>query len=204
MTGRWNAKFTVGGSVFNHAVRIETIKPNRLKINVGLPEYVSADNDLNVDISAAWLTGVTASNLRTTLEMTLYSNDKPFNAYSKYCFANPLMDFSPSTQELGSGVLDSLGNVSLNVHMPKDENAPGMLQANFVCRVAESGGDESVTSKSVRYSPFSSYVGIDLGIKDYETDKDLKFPVVTVDPSGNPVSGHRLEWKIYKIQWRCM
>lgn len=202
VTGRWNAKFTVGGSVFNHAVRIETIKPNRLKINVGLPEYVSADNDLNVDISAAWLTGVTASNLRTTLEMTLYSNDKPFNTYSKYCFANPLMDFSPSTQELGSGVLDSLGNVSLNVHMPKDENAPGMLQANFVCRVAESGGDESVTSKSVRYSPFSSYVGIDLGVKDYETDKDLKFPVVTVDPSGNSVSGHRLEWKIYKIQWR--
>ena len=202
VTGRWNAKFTVGGSVFNHAVRIETIKPNRLKINMGLPECVSADKDLNVDINAAWLTGATAGNLKTSLEMTLYNNDKPFKEYPKYSFANPLMDFSASTVELGSGVLDSLGNLSLAVHMPKDENAPGMLQANFVCRVAESGGDESVTSKSVRYSPFSSYVGIDLGSRDFETDKDLQFSVVAVGPDGENMSGRRLEWKIYKIQWR--
>ena len=202
VTGHWNAKFSVGGSVFNHPVRIETIKPNRLKINIGLPEFISADNDMNVGVNAAWLTGVTASGLNTNLEMTLYNNDKPFKDYPNYSFANPLSDFSHGTVSLGSGVLDSLGRLTLNVHMPKEETAPGMLQANFVCRVAESGGDESITSKSVRYSPFSSYVGISLSEKDYETDTDLKFPVVTVDPAGKSVSGRRLEWKIYNIQWR--
>ena len=201
-TGRWNAKFHVGGSIFTHQVQIETIKPNRLKVKMNLPEVLSADTNTKAGVNAIWLTGVIAKGLKTSLEVTLYNNDRPFKEYSKYRFSNPLLSFSQSTYELGTGALDSLGNVTLDVQMPKPENAPGMLQANFLCRVAEAGGDESVTTKSVRYSPFSSYVGIDLSDGEYETDKDLLFPVVSVDPEGQKVSGRRLEWKIYRLKWQ--
>ena len=201
-TGRWNAKFYVGGSVFEHKVQIETIKPNRLKVNVDIPETLSAESNVRAKIGAAWLTGSVARGLNTVLEATLYNNDKPFDRYPKYRFSNPLLNFSQSSFELGSGVLDSLGNVTLDMHLPTPENAPGMLQANLLCRVAEVGGDESVTSKSVRYSPFSSYVGIKLEQDEYETDTDLLFPVVTVDKSGNELSERNLEWKIYHLQWQ--
>lgn len=200
-TGRWGAKFHVGGSTFNHLVQIETIKPNRLKVNVDVPEFIPAEKETWINVNAAWLTGLVAKNLKTTLEVTLYKNDKPFKEFSRYTFSNPVNPFSQVTSELGTGILDSLGNVRLNVQMPKPENALGMLQANFICRVAEAGGDESVTSKSVRYSPFSSYVGIDLGEKEFETDTDLKFPVVTLNERGEVVSGRRLEWKIYRLDW---
>ena len=202
LTGRWCAKFHVGGSVFNHQVQIETIKPNRLKVNLDLPEVLSAESDTKVGISATWLTGVIAKGLKTSLEVTLYNNDKPFKEYPKYRFSNPLLNFSESTYELGVGLLDDFGNATLDVRMPVPDNAPGMLQANFLCRVAEVGGDESITSKSLRYSPFSSYVGVDLSDGEYETDKDLLFPVVSVDADGNKVSGRRLEWKIYRLQWQ--
>ncbi|HPR61884.1 MAG TPA: DNA-3-methyladenine glycosylase, partial [Prolixibacteraceae bacterium] len=33
-TGYWNAKVIVGGATFNKTLRIETIKPNRLKIKL--------------------------------------------------------------------------------------------------------------------------------------------------------------------------
>lgn len=200
-TGRWGAKFHVGGSVFNHLVQIESIKPNRLKVNIDVPEFISVESQTKANINAAWLTGVTAKNLKASLEVTLFNNDKPFRDYPDYRFSNPVPAFSQSTVQLGSGVLDSLGNLSMSLQMPKPENALGMLQANFLCRVAEVGGDESVTSKSVRYSPFTSYVGINLGDKEFETDTDLKFPVVTLDDKGTKVSGRRLEWKIYKLEW---
>lgn len=201
-TGRWGAKFHVGGTVFNHPVQIESIKPNRLKINMDLPEMLLAESETEAEVNVSWLTGVIAKDLKTNLEVTLYNNDRPFSDYPGFRFSNPLLSFSQSTYELGSGTLDSLGHITLAMQMPRPENAPGMLQANVLCRVQESGGDESVRSQSVRYSPFTSYVGIDLSEQEYETDKDLLFPVVSVGPDGENRTGRRLEWKIYKLQWQ--
>ena len=200
-TGKWYAHFDVGNSRFTHTVPIETIKPNRLKINIDVPETIVAQNNVQVGVNAKWLTGVTASNLSTVIEAVLYNNDKPFKEFFQYTFSNPLMTFSQSKVELGKGALDSLGNATMNVSMPKEDNAPGMLQANIICRVAESGGDESVTSKSVRYSPFETYVGVDLKDEVYETDTDLRFPVVAVNPDGLISGRQELEWKIYKLGW---
>lgn len=200
-TGRWRAKFEVGGSVFHHDVPVETIKPNRLKINLDLPQTVLARSSVRTKVNAQWLTGVTASNFSTVLEAVLYNNDKPFKDYPAYTFSDPLISFSQNTVELVRGNLDSLGNAVFEILMPEAENAPGMLQANIVCRVAESGGSESVTSKSVRYSPFSTYVGVDLGNKEFETDRDLKFPVVAVNADGVSAGRQELEWKIYKLGW---
>jgi uncharacterized protein YfaS (alpha-2-macroglobulin family) len=200
-TGKWYAHFDVGNNRFTHTVPIETIKPNRLKINIDIPETVVAQNDVQVGVNAQWLTGVTAGNLNTVIEAVLYKNDKPFKDLTQYTFSNPLMSFSQSKVELGKGALDSLGHATLNISMPKEDNAPGMLQANIICRVAESGGSESMTSKSVRYSPFDTYVGIDLKDGIYETDSDLRFPVVAVNPDGLKAGKQELEWKIYKLGW---
>ena len=200
-TGRWSAKCLVGGSSFNHTVQIESIKPNRLKVSIDIPDVIVGSHGVRANVNANWLTGVIARGLKTSLEVTLYDNDKPFRNLGTYRFSNPLLNFEQSNYELSSGNLDSLGNVSLDLVMPQPANAPGMLQANFLCRVAEAGGDESVTSKSVRYSPFTSYVGIELK-EDYETDTDLKFPVVCADEQGRLLSDRKLEWKIYKLDWQ--
>ena len=198
-TGHWYAKFHVGSTSFAHKVQIETIKPNRLKINIDMPDSLCADDDTKVNITAAWLTGVIAKDLKLTLDATLYNNDKPFAEYPKYRFSDPLLHFSQSEYELENGHLDTLGQASINLKMPVPDNAPGMLQANIVCHVEESGGNESIVSKSVRYSPFASYVGIDLSQNNYETDQNLVFPVITLNPDGEKVSGRQLEWKIYKL-----
>ena len=39
-TGLWNAYVKVGGASFHKALRIETVKPNRLKINLTLPGQI--------------------------------------------------------------------------------------------------------------------------------------------------------------------
>ena len=46
-TGLWNAYIKVGGTTFHKGLRIETIKPNRLKINLALPKILQAtDKDV--------------------------------------------------------------------------------------------------------------------------------------------------------------
>lgn len=200
-TGRWNAKFKVGGQTFQHTVRIETIKPNRLKINISSPELLREAVDSEMGIEAHWLTGPVAHGLYAKMEMSLFNNPHPFENYGDYLFVNPLHEFSHAEYDVLSGKLDSLGRISEKIMLPVREEVPGMLQANLIARVTEKGGDESTTSRSVRYSPYTAYVGIKLGNREFETDCDLRFPVVVLAPDGETLDTRELEYKIYRLNW---
>lgn len=199
-TGRWNARFKVGGREFNHPVRIETIKPNRLKIRIKTPPVLRPDSAMRVGLEAHWLTGPAAVGLRASMELTLLNNPSPFERFPGFRFSNPLSGFTQARHTLFSALLDLSGDYEQRYTPPKTELLPGMLQANLVARVAEAGGDESITSKSVPYSPFDSYVGIDLGERYRETDTDLHFPIVTLDAAGRPID-RELHYKIYQMDW---
>jgi len=203
-TGVWNAYIKVGGSTFHKALRIETIKPNRLKINTSFSEKVlSAGENTLVSISSNWLTGPAAAGLSAKSEMTLTSAPYSFKGFEKYTFHNPTTSFSKSEKTILEAKLDGQGNASANVTMPTASIAPGMLTATIMTTVTEPGGDASFTVQTLPYSPFGSYVGINIQQdKDYlETDKDHLFKVAVVDKDGRRVSGHNLEYKIYKLKW---
>ena len=104
-----------------------------------------------IGVEAHWLTGPVADGLKANVEMRLYDNPQPFEQYNEYLFRNPLYTSAHSKHEVFSCVLDSLGKGSRRYTLPVTERAPGMMQANLIARVAEAGGDESLTSRSVRY-----------------------------------------------------
>lgn len=200
-TGLWYAQFKVGNETFTHTVRIETIKPNRLKLNINTPAIIRANTKARIGLNARWLTGPVAKNMFAHLEMTLYPNPKPFEKYKDFTFRNPLSTYTSSQKHLFSGVLDSLGYIVRDCTIGADINSPGMLQANITATVSEPGGDASITTKSVPFSPFGVYVGIDLRNKDFETDKDIKLPLVVVNQEGAKMKSRKLDYKIYRLDW---
>jgi uncharacterized protein YfaS (alpha-2-macroglobulin family) len=201
-TGRWQARFKVGGQTFHHTVKIETITPNRLKINIKAPEILLCGESVDIGIEARWLTGLIAAGLEADVEMSLHNNPTPFEKYRDYTFSNPLYSLTNTMYTVYSGRLDSLGNAISKFKIPNTKQTPGMLQANITARVMEAGGEESITSKAVSYSPYKSYVGVALGDNAFETDSDLNFPVVVVDANGSPVLEQKtLSYKIYKMDW---
>ena len=199
-TGIWDAEFKVGGQTFYKSVKIETIKPNRLKINILADDMLQSGKTSEIGVESHWLTGPAAAGLKTLVEMQLFDNPQPFDQYKQYQFQNPLKSSPASSYLVLSCNLDSLGKGSTNYTLPVSDQAPGMMQANLIARVTEAAGDESITSRSVRYSPYPSYVGIDLQNKEFETDCDIEFPIVTVDAYGNPVD-RKLICKIYELNW---
>ncbi|MDR0865100.1 MAG: alpha-2-macroglobulin, partial [Candidatus Symbiothrix sp.] len=205
-TGLWNAYVKIGGTSFHKSLRIETIKPNRLKINLTLPgdRLNASAGTIPATLSSAWLTGATAHNLKAKVEMTLTKTNTQFKEYDKYIFNNPATDFSSNQSDVFEGTLNDAGEVKFNFKVPKAENAPGMLNANIVCRVFEPGGDASIYTQAVPFSPFPSYVGLNLNQekdKYIETDTDHRFDIVTLNADGKPVNRSNLEYKIYRIGW---
>ena len=205
-TGSWNAYVKVGGASFHKALRIETIKPNRLKINMTFQnEMIRVSNgSYNATLSSSWLTGATASNLKSKVEMRLSRAGTYFPGYEKYTFINPASNFITSNTEIFNGTLNNEGSVNFGFEVPEAADAPGMLRANLTTRVFEPGGDASINTLSVPFSPFESYVGINLNQPDnrtIETDKDHIFNIVTVNADGKPTNRSSLEYKVYRVGW---
>ncbi len=202
-TGYWNAYLKIGGSSFHKTLHVETVKPNRLKIETSMPRTLVSGTTAAVSVKAAWLSGGAAGGFPAHAEMTLRkASASPFAGFEKYTFCNPSSAFKEAKESLYKTVLGSAGQATVNVPLPKAENAPGMLEAFVVTSVQEPGGDESFTTETVRFSPFSSYVGVRVPDGEYlETGKKHNLQLAVVDPDGKRVGGHGIEYRIMKIGW---
>lgn len=118
-TGLWNAYVKVGGTAFHKGLRIETIKPNRLKITLALPTILQASSkDVYAPLTSSWLTGATASRLKAKVEMSLSKVNTQFKNYGQYLFNNPATDFTTVRADVFNGVLDAEGRAGVNIQLP--------------------------------------------------------------------------------------
>lgn len=206
ITGNWRARVKVGGVTFSKTLKIETVKPNRLKVRLDAGEMINAGSGtFSAPLSSQWLHGAPAANLAAKVEMTLSKASNPFKGYETYTFNNPTSNFASDTYTVFDGKLDAQGNATVRTSLPQASSAPGMLRANIVSRVFESGGDASIYTQTAAYSPYSAYVGVKVPTSsDYgwlETDKDNMFDIVTLSPEGKPINRSNVNVKIYKLKW---
>ncbi|MEO6329512.1 MAG: MG2 domain-containing protein [Ginsengibacter sp.] len=209
-TGNWLAKVKVGGAVFEKRIRVETVMPNRLKINLdfGKDPMLGKNGTSAGTISAKWLFGATAKDLKAKIDASLYAKKTSFKRFEQYVFDNPTSKYSTQSKTIFDGALDANGNAEIKPNFEIDENAPGMLNANLVVKVFEPGGSFSIDNITLPYSPYASYAGLKLpdGDKTWgylQTGKTHTAQIVDVDNKGNLLSGtNDVEVQFYKIQWR--
>ena len=204
-TGVWKAFVKVGGTQFYKSIRIETIKPNRLKVRLDTDSIINAHAGvISGTLHSQWLHGAPASNLKADVELTLSRSENPFKGFAGYHFNNPLINFETSKITIFEGMLNASGVANVNAQVPAAENASGMLRGNILSRVYETGGDMSFYTQTVYYSPYKTYIGVKSpptrSGQFLETDTPLAFDVVKVDAYGKPIAGN-VEYAVYKLNW---
>lgn len=207
-TGNWLAKVNVGGAEFQKLIKIETIKPNRLKINMSFHDsQLNADNIPPFVLEANWLTGSVAKNLKATVNLILTKSTTTFKAFPAYTFSNPTAGFSPENISVFEGRLDENGKVTIHPSIHLTHTAPGVLRANFETMVFEEGGDFSIDRFSIPFYPFKTYAGLSIpgtsrGDRILYTDKTYNIDLVNVFSDGKLVPSNRLKVEVYKLEWR--
>jgi alpha-2-macroglobulin len=208
-TGLWNAEIKIGAIKFNKSIRIETIVPNRLKIevNVGDNLLLSANKLNTIQLHSHWLTGAKASGLAANVNVTLSRSKTEFAKLKQYIFDDATAVFEAQQMNVLAGNLDEEGNLSKQLVLNLQKNAPGFLKANFYTSVFEPGGAFSVDRFILDYSPYNVYVGIKVpeGEKNsgiLYTGQDHVFNIATVNEKGLPVSQAHLKMELYKLEWR--
>ncbi len=208
VTGAYRAQFKIGGATFTKRIRIETVKPNRLKINLSFPdEVLGGSNKVSSGtINVKWLNGSVARNLKTSVDYILKPVKTEFEKYSQYIFDDPVSKFYSESVNIYDATIDENGNATFRFEPGKDINAPGMLNAVFTAKVQEQGGDESIIQSTYKYAPFPVFAGINIpGLKGKSrmlfTDADNEVRIVTVDEKGKPVRSE-VEVTVYKLSYR--
>lgn len=204
-TGSWLMNVRVGGTVFSKRLRIETVKPNRLKIDLNLAELIGKGNN-NFKLHTEWLNGSKARNLKYDIDVKLNKSVTSFKNLEDYKFDDIEKEraFSQMSVDAANGSVDAEGNADVHFDILANKEAPGMLRCDVSTKVYEESGEFSSDVQSVKYSPYSRYVGIkapDFESKGYlDTGKDHKFEVALVDESGAPESG-TLDVEVVKVSW---
>lgn len=204
-TGAWTVKVKVGSVAFDKRIRIETIKPNRLKIDLKMPQKpIQKGESMNAPLHVEWLQGAAAPNLKYDIQATFIPVTTVFPQFTGFVFDNPAKSFMSEESKIASGTLDASGNAILKQQFDAGASAPGMLMGSFVTRVFEESGDFSMDAIRHLYSPYARYVGISSPQKDQQqldTNRDYTYQVAVVNPEGKPQSGVDLEVTVYKMNW---
>jgi len=207
-TGNWRATVNVGGSVFEKLLKVETIKPNRLKINLEFNRKVllARDDGQEGILKVKWLHGADAGPLKTLVKVKLIMSKTAFKGYENYTFSDPSRYYWPAEYTVFDNRLNNEGEVRFPLKFDLNSNAPGMLNAVFNTRVYEEGGDFSTDVFTVPLAPYNRFVGISIpgeGTRNkmLTTDTSHVINIVTVDKEGKPVSVSDLDVAIYKVGW---
>jgi uncharacterized protein YfaS (alpha-2-macroglobulin family) len=208
-TGNWTGRVKVGGAEFSQPIKIETVKPNRLKINLdfGVDKITAGNSNVSGELRVNWLHGAPGRNLNAQFEVLLTKGETKFARYPDFSFEDPTRNFTSEAQTIFDDRTDDEGKATVSTTLEPSETAPGVLNAVFRGKVFEESGNFSIDRFSIPYYPFESFCGIRLPPGDKArgmllTDTTHRVELVTVDANGGPVSRDKIEMSIAKMEWR--
>lgn len=206
-TGNWQARVKVGGTTFTENVKIETVKPNRLKINLdfGADKFTSRQIDGTLQVN--WLHGAPGRHLRAEFDVLLTRQDTRFPKFPDFNFDDPSRAFDSESQPVFEGVTNAEGEAQVSSTLEVAGAPSGLIHATFRGKVFEESGNFSVDRFTVPFYPYESFVGLRVPAgEQYSgilyTDTQHTIALATVDPDGRGISREGIQVSLHKLQWR--
>ncbi len=208
LTGHWRLEMNLGGTTYQTNPRIETIKPNRLKMQMLFENDKLLTNKMSLEapVEVKWMHGLEAKGLKTEVNMLQKSLKNPFGAnYKNYVFDDLRKRYEEEIGLIHEGSTNEAGVLDLTIPTEEKENYPSMMLFNFELRAYEKGGAFSTDMKAIKYSPYDSYVGVKFpgGMTDGRIylDRSDAIQIACLDQYGKPIS-QEVEVSVVKIKYK--
>lgn len=198
MTGAWQAELLVGDRSFRHEIKVETVIPNRLKVELSLPDTVECKG-FNVAVNSRWLFGAPAAGLKCEAELWLRPVERRFKRYPDFIFSNPQLQYEQSRQDLWTGALNDTGGASFQARPEQEQTVPSALEGFVKVRVFEKGGNFTEEVKPLFVEAYDTYLGLQPLKSSWgylRSGQVQKVPLLVLDRNGKPVAGRRIKARL--------
>ena len=208
-TGTWRADIKAGGATFTQPIKIETVKPNRLKIKLEFDkkEIAAGEENVSGNLQVNWLMGSPARGVKTRIEAVLSSVKTEFPKFKDFVFDDPIRTFKSEPTVVYDNNVDDNGTAKVYAALPKAQGAAGKMRVGFKIRAFEPSGDFSSDYQTLDYSPYKTYVGVNIPLnkmneKRFDIGKKNIVTVAMVDKNGFPLRNRLVDVSIYRVEWR--
>ncbi|EAI9961201.1 alpha-2-macroglobulin [Campylobacter coli] len=201
INGLYRAIFNIAGVEFSKDILVQSVVPNRIKVELNADENRSLDDgNLNYELSSKYLFGALASNLK--YQSFVYFSPKNYHnsKYKDYIFINPSSLIIRASAD-DKGNLDEKGRVQSSVEIPENIlNSQGYnFNARIVSEVFEKGGRSVKAVRDVNLNRYDYFVGMKALANSYVSEGEtIDFYAIVSDLKENLVSGKTLEYRIYQ------
>jgi alpha-2-macroglobulin len=206
-TGNWKITAEIGNEKFIKGIKVETVKPNRLKINTS-----KLDADINLaenpifNLNSVWLHGAKASNLSANVNVFLKPYEMSFKTHKSYVFVDPARIYEGESFEAYNDQLDDNGQGNYTLNINKELNPPSAMKGVFKTKVFEQSGNFSEDFSTAIIHKYKNYVGIKLpetswGGHYYKSDQNVEIKAICLNTKGQALPNQNLTVGLYNGEW---
>ena len=218
LTGNWRAVIRYGGQYFDKKIPIETIVPNRLKIELGFSDSVTqeveknnqpliaGDTPISIDFFSQWLNGAPASGLKADVAVRASAAKTTISGFDHFTFDDPSRVLKTESQRVFEGKLDAKGRTEFT-YKPSVKQTPGLVNLNFTTRVFEKSGNFSTQYLRKQYQPYQQLVGVNIPEgrgwnNSISRNEKHTVALLSIDAHGERIANKELQLSLYRIEWR--
>lgn len=208
--GLWSFTLNPEGTDFEKTVRfdVQDFVPQKLKVSATVAdERLTQDSRSELTIQSDFLYGAPGAALGTEAEGRVQIENQPFAAFKDYQFGDTQETFEERIIEIGYGVTDNKGTLSLPINLRgEDIGSTFPLRLMVTSGVAEPGGRYVRKTQYVPLRTQDSYIGFKPGFEgSYASHKQaVDIDLVHVSDSGEVLEGD-VEWRLFEeihdFQW---
>ena len=205
-TGLWMGRVTVGDAAFHRSLRIETVKPNRMRIalDLGTGPLLADQLPRATRLEAFWLHGAPAVQAPVVVSVGLARAGFKPKGHSDFVFDDLGHQLAEGETVVFDGRTDAQGRALFPFDLKPSAGAPAALRLTVISRVIDPGGDASMDQQEVVLHPYHTYAGLRPPAPDgawdtYMAGRPHRFDLVSLDGAGKPVPGHPLKVQVMKV-----
>ncbi|MFZ1425052.1 MAG: MG2 domain-containing protein [Saprospiraceae bacterium] len=206
LTGIYKAQLKIGLSVFEKNLLVETVKPNRFKVEWPFQkEFAMESFSSGIPFSAKWLHGSPADGKQTNISVKYQMVTPDFKKFAGYVFIDPESKSVTGEQEVFNARLNEKGEGRILFPGIKDVVKSGKLRTTFITQILDDGGDLTTDYFESTVSPFKEFVGVKLPENPYgrqiSVGVDQEVKVVVLDADGKAIANRDVSIELFRVSY---
>lgn len=199
-TGIYNLKVDIGDNIFTHKIAIESVVPNRIKLDINALDSLDLNKEQNLKFSlqSDYLFGTPASGLEWNINADIRPQQFTSKKYKDWSFESLGKEQYFGGKNL-NGKLNDSGFVENSIDISSYVASNKNLTMQITAQVLENNGRAVTQRKNITLKKFDSFVGIKNPTTRYVKSGDsLNLNVVLLDEKENFIKNRNLAYVVYQ------